>query len=96
LVQIVHLTSLPAHHAAGIARCPQAALPDPWLVQGIDMLVESLPTTMRESYGGIAFADDGGVQIGSDFRALEPAWMAGVAAMARAGNRCRADRRWPS
>lgn len=55
-----------------------------WLRWSIDDLVEALPAT-----GGheaiITFTSDGGVALGSDFQHAETAWMAGLAAMARAG-----------
>lgn len=70
-----------------IARCLQDVLADPWLAYGIDSFIEALPARMQTSDDGIVLADDGGVQIGSDFRALEAAWMGGMAAMARAGAR---------
>ncbi len=76
---------------SGIARCLQAVLPDPWLVFGIDSLVDALPPNLQGADGGIEFAEDGGVRIGADFRALEAAWMEGVAATARAGARIVVD-----
>ncbi|MET8563096.1 chloramphenicol phosphotransferase CPT [Streptomyces flaveolus] len=76
---------------SGIARCLQAVLPDPWLVFGIDSLVDALPPDLQGADGGIEFAEDGKVRIGADFRALETAWMEGVAATARAGARIVVD-----
>ncbi|MEU9145519.1 chloramphenicol phosphotransferase CPT [Streptomyces sp. NPDC048349] len=72
---------------SGIVRCLQAVLPDPWLAFGCDSFVDAMPARMQESDGGIVFAADGGVSVGEDFRALEAAWMHGIAAMARAGAR---------
>jgi chloramphenicol 3-O phosphotransferase len=72
---------------SGIVRCLQAVLPDPWLAFGCDSFVEALPAKMQASNEGIAFAVDGGVSVGPDFRALEAAWIDGVVAMARAGAR---------
>ncbi|QKW10805.1 chloramphenicol phosphotransferase CPT [Streptomyces sp. NA04227] len=69
----------------GIARCLQAVLPEPWLSCGIDGFVDSLPAALRASDTGIAFSDDGQVAVGDTFRALEGAWMRGVAATVRAG-----------
>jgi chloramphenicol 3-O phosphotransferase len=69
---------------SGIVRCLQAVLPDPWLALGVDDLVDAMPAVME---GGIEFAPDGGVSVGPAWRALEAAWMAGVAAMAHAGAR---------
>ncbi|HZC40520.1 MAG TPA: hypothetical protein VE343_07585 [Streptosporangiaceae bacterium] len=42
---------------------------------------------MQGSEAGIEFAANGGIGVGPGFRALEGPWMAGVAAMARAGAR---------
>jgi chloramphenicol 3-O phosphotransferase len=72
---------------SGIARCLQAILPDPWLAVGTDMLVDAMPASMQATDAGIEFATDGGVSVGPRFRALEAAWIEGVAAMARAGAR---------
>ena len=76
---------------SGIARCLQAVLPDPWLVIGTDTLVESMPASMQTSAAGIEFAPDGEVIVGPEFRALEAAWIAGIAAMARGGARIIVD-----
>ncbi|OCC07657.1 Chloramphenicol 3-O phosphotransferase [Streptomyces sp. PTY087I2] len=70
---------------SGIARCLQAELPTPWLTAAIDTFVDSLPASLRTTDAGIAFAADGGVTIGEEFRRLEAAWREGVAATARAG-----------
>jgi chloramphenicol 3-O phosphotransferase len=70
---------------SGIARCLQAVLPDPWLVLGVDTLIQAMPAASRLS--GIEFAADGTVIVRPEFRALEAAWIEGVAAMARAGAR---------
>ena len=70
---------------SGIARCLQAVLPDPWLVFGVDTLIQAMPAASRLS--GIEFAPDGAVIVKPEFRALEAAWIEGVAAMAGAGAR---------
>lgn len=72
---------------SGIARCLQAVLPDPWLVLGVDQLIQAMPPQPP----GLAFGTDGQVAVGPEFRALEAAWIAGVAAMARAGARIVVD-----
>jgi len=72
---------------SGIARCLQAVLPDPWLAFGCDSFIDALPAKIQASDEGIVFAANGEVSVGADFRALEAAWMDGVAAMARAGAR---------
>lgn len=76
---------------SGIARCLQAVLPDPWLTVGTDTFVGALPAAMQGTDAGIEFAADGVVSVGPEFRALEAAWIAGVAAMARAGARIIVD-----
>jgi chloramphenicol 3-O phosphotransferase len=76
---------------SGIARCLQELLCDPWLALGTDMLVDAMPAAMRASDNGIEFADDGQVSVGPEFRAVEAAWIEGVAAMARAGARVIVD-----
>jgi chloramphenicol 3-O phosphotransferase len=72
---------------SGIVRCLQAILADPWLAFGCDSFIDALPAKMQTSDAGIVFATDGGVSVGADYRALEEAWMHGIAAMARAGAR---------
>ncbi|HEX5496891.1 MAG TPA: chloramphenicol phosphotransferase CPT [Mycobacteriales bacterium] len=72
---------------SGIVRCLQAVLPDPWLAFGVDTLIEAMPASLRTSAEGIGFAPDGAVILGTQFRALEAAWIHGIAAMARAGAR---------
>jgi chloramphenicol 3-O phosphotransferase len=76
---------------SGIARCLQAILPDPWLVIGVDTLIRAMPVSSRRSVVGIEFASDGAVIVGAQFRALEAAWIEGVAAMAHAGARVIVD-----
>lgn len=89
--QVILLNGGSSSGKTGITRCLQAILPDPWLVLGTDMLVEAMPAKMQESDAGIEFAADGGITVGPQFRALEAAWIAGIAAMARAGARIIVD-----
>jgi chloramphenicol 3-O phosphotransferase len=76
---------------SGIVRCLQAELRAPWLAVAVDSLIEAMPASMQTSDAGIEFAADGGVNVGSEFRELEAAWMEGVTAMARAGARVIVD-----
>ncbi|PKW05110.1 chloramphenicol 3-O phosphotransferase [Streptomyces sp. 1222.5] len=76
---------------SAVVRCLQAVLPGPWLALGTDTLIEAMPASLRASQGGIEFAADGSVSVGATFRALEAAWIEGVAAMARAGARVLVD-----
>jgi chloramphenicol 3-O phosphotransferase len=86
-VQVIVLNGGSSAGKSGIARCLQSMLPDPWLSLGIDKLIEAMPTLSPTAATGIEFAPDGEVIVEPEFRALEAAWMAGVAAMARAGAR---------
>jgi chloramphenicol 3-O phosphotransferase len=89
--QVIVLNGGSSSGKSGIARCLQAVLPDPWLVFGVDMLIQALPASSPTSATGIEFAPDGEIVVGPEFRALEAAWMVGVAATARAGARIIVD-----
>jgi chloramphenicol 3-O phosphotransferase len=89
--QVIVLNGGSSAGKSGIARCLQAVLPDPWLTFGTDTFVAALPAAMRSSDAGIEFAADGEVVVGAGFRALEAAWIGGIAAMARAGARVIVD-----
>jgi chloramphenicol 3-O phosphotransferase len=87
MTQVIVLNGGSSSGKTGIARCLQAILPRPWLRLGVDDLVEALPPSLLESGAGIEFGQQGEVTVGAGFREIESAWMAGVAAMARAGVR---------
>ncbi|MFJ2579131.1 chloramphenicol phosphotransferase CPT [Kitasatospora aureofaciens] len=78
---------------SSIARCLQELLPEPWLHLGADTLVGALPPSLTGGGEGIGGLDDGDgtVSVGPAFAALDAAWSAGVAAMARAGARIVVD-----
>ncbi|HEX6351721.1 chloramphenicol phosphotransferase CPT [Actinophytocola sp.] len=85
MAQVIVLNGGSSSGKSGIARCLQAVLPRPWLTMAIDSLIEAMPPAMEGSDAGIEVAAGGEVSIGAEFRALEAAWMEGVAAMVRAG-----------
>ncbi|MFC4117465.1 chloramphenicol phosphotransferase CPT [Nonomuraea zeae] len=89
--QVIVLNGGSSSGKSGISRCLQAVLPDPWLALSVDTMVEAMPASMRASDAGINFASDGRVIVGPEFRALDVAWTAGIAAMARAGARVIVD-----
>ncbi len=89
--QVIVLNGGSSSGKSGIARCLQDLLPQPWLTLGTDTLVQAMPAAMQASDGGIEFADDGRVSVGAGFRAVEAAWIEGVAAMVRAGARVIVD-----
>jgi chloramphenicol 3-O phosphotransferase len=87
MTQVIVLNGGSSSGKTGIARCLQAILPQPWLRLSVNDLVDALPPSMLDSGSGIAFGQQGEVAVGDGFREIEAAWMAGVAAMARAGAR---------
>jgi chloramphenicol 3-O phosphotransferase len=89
--QVIVLNGGSSSGKTAIARCLQAILPGPWLTLGTDMLIEAMPAAMQESEDGIELGADGGVSVGPEFRVVEKAWIAGIAAMARAGARIIVD-----
>ena len=90
-IQVVVVNGGSSAGKSGIVRCLQAVLPEPWLAVGVDLLIEAMPASMQQSESGIVFGADGGIDVGERFRTLEAAWLAGVAAMARAGARVIVD-----
>jgi chloramphenicol 3-O phosphotransferase len=91
MTQVIVLNGASSSGKSGIARCLQAVLPDAWLTLGVDTFIQTMPAALRISDRGIAIDADGEVTIGPEFRTLENAWIAGVAAMARAGARVVVD-----
>lgn len=85
--QVIVLNGGSSSGKTSIARCLQAILPRPWLRLSVDDLIEALPPSLTEAGAGpgMAVGPAGEVSIGAGFREMEAAWMAGVAAMARAG-----------
>lgn len=83
--QVIVLNGGSSSGKSGLARSLQTALPDAWLSLSIDTLVDAMPARLTTGGDGIGFADDGGVDVGQEFMALQDAWIAGLVAMARAG-----------
>ena len=83
--QVIVLNGGSSSGKSAIARDLQTALPDAWLSLSIDTLVDAMPARLASGGDGIGFADDGGVDVGQEFMALQDAWIAGLVAMARAG-----------
>lgn len=95
--QVIVLNGGSSSGKTSIARCLQAILPRPWLRLSVDDLIEAMPPSLTgadadagpdsgpDSGAGMAVGPAGEVSIGAGFREMEAAWMAGVAAMVRAG-----------
>ena len=85
-IQVIVLNGGSSSGKSTIARRLQSVRPEPWLTFGTDSLIEAMPPSL-EGVGGVELRPDGQVVVGAEFRALEAAWMAGIAAMARADAR---------
>ncbi|WP_202817659.1 chloramphenicol phosphotransferase CPT [Kribbella sp. ALI-6-A] len=85
--QLIVLNGGSSSGKSRLARELQKVLPGPWLSLSIDDLVDAMPPSLVDDGSGISFGDQGEVSVGDGFGALEKAWMAGIAAMARAGAR---------
>jgi chloramphenicol 3-O phosphotransferase len=82
-VEVIVLNGGSSSGKSTIARGLQSILAEPWLTFGVDTLIDALPPSLQAG-GGIEFGPDGQITVGPAFRRLEAAWIAGVAAMARA------------
>jgi chloramphenicol 3-O phosphotransferase len=85
--QVIVLNGSSSSGKTTIARCLKAILPTPWISLSIDDLLDALPPSLMDSDAGITFGEHGEVTIGEGFREITSAWLAGIAAMARAGTR---------
>jgi chloramphenicol 3-O phosphotransferase len=85
--QVIVLNGSSSSGKTTIARSLKAILPTPWMSLSIDDLLKALPPSLMDTDAGVAFSDDGEVNIGEGFREIASAWMAGIAAIARAGAR---------
>jgi chloramphenicol 3-O phosphotransferase len=94
--QVIVLNGSSSSGKTTIARCLRAILPTPWISLSIDDLLRALPPSLMDSDAGIAFGEHGEITIGEGFREITigegfreitSGWLAGLAAMARAGTR---------
>ena len=85
MVDVIILNGGSSSGKTRIAKCLQDSLPVPRLRFGIDDLIDAMPAAMIDTDRGIRFGSDGSVSPGLEFRALESAWMRGIAAMVRGG-----------
>ena len=80
--QVIVLNGGSSSGKSAVARALQEMLlPTPWLCLGVDVLLEAMPAAAA----GIDFGEHGEVVADDRFRAIEAAWMTGIAAMAHAG-----------
>lgn len=84
-IRVIVLNGGSSSGKSSLLRALQWELPQPWLAAAVDTFVDSLPPSLLDTEAGIDFGADGEVSVGADFRRLEAAWSAGVAATVRAG-----------
>jgi chloramphenicol 3-O phosphotransferase len=84
--QVIVLNGGSSSGKSTIARELQEMLPGAWLTFGVDSFIEALPPSLAGG-GALEIQPDGEIVVGEEFRTLEAAWIAGVAAMVRAGAR---------
>lgn len=78
-VNVVVLNGGSSSGKTSIGRRLQVLLPRPWLLVGVDDLIDVAPPWV------VSYGPQGEVVLGEQWNALEAAWSSGVAAMARAG-----------
>lgn len=84
-IAIIILNGASSSGKSSIARALQRQLPEPWLVTGVDHLIDMLPDALTADPDGLTFADDGQITVGAEYQRLDMAWKQGVIAMARHG-----------
>lgn len=84
-VRVLVLNGGSSSGKSALAKALQDILDGYWLRLGVDTLIDAAPERLTQVGGGLVLADDGSVEVGPDFRALDRQWSVGVAAMARAG-----------
>ena len=87
LPHVVVLNGISSSGTSSLARAVQQLLPEPYLVLGVDDLIDALPPAMLAQEDGLVLGEGGQVDAGEAFTAVEDAWYAGLGAMARAGAR---------
>lgn len=87
MVDVIILNGGSSSGKTTTAKCLQNCLSTSWLRFSIDDLVDAMPDAMLNAASGITIEDDGAVMPGDEFRALESAWMYGIAEMVRRGAR---------
>ncbi len=85
MTQVIVLNGGSSSGKSSIARALQETLSGTWLTFGVDVLVESLPGRGEHPRSGIVLEPDGGITLKPAYRAVEEAWYAGLAVMARNG-----------
>jgi chloramphenicol 3-O phosphotransferase len=83
---IVILNGASSAGKTSIVRELQRTLPQTWLADGIDVLLELLPPALRDNEAGLKFTSDRSFTVGPELRRVERAWMRSIATLARGVN----------
>ena len=87
MAQVIVLNGGSSSGKSSLARALQELLPVTWLTFGVDVLIDGLPGHGEDPRSGIVFEPDGTIAFTPEYRAVEDAWYAGLATMARHGAR---------
>jgi chloramphenicol 3-O phosphotransferase len=82
---VVMLNGASSAGKSSLARALQELIPEPWLTFGIDTLITAMPFKLTGAPEGLVFHDDGRIDVGPTFAALEADWRRAIGAMARGG-----------
>ncbi len=82
---VVVLNGASSAGKTSIVRELQRILPQTWLADGIDVLLELLPPSLRDNEAGLKFTSDQTFIVGPELRRVEQAWMRSIATIAREG-----------
>ena len=85
LPNVIVLNGISSAGTSTLARAVQDRLARPYLVLGVDTLVDAMPPASSATEEGLIFHADGRVETGAGFTSLENAWYAGLAAIAARG-----------
>ncbi len=85
LPDVIVLNGISSSGKSTIARELQVLLNRPYLVFGVDTLIDAMPPALEEHEAGLLFHSDGRVDAGTAFTVVEDAWYLGLGAIATAG-----------
>jgi chloramphenicol 3-O phosphotransferase len=83
--QIIVLNGGSSAGKTTIARCLQGMLTPPWLLFGVDDLVEAIPQQGIDDGSLLSLGPDGQVDVGPGWRDVERSWFKGIRAVADNG-----------
>lgn len=85
LVRVLMLNGGSSSGKSTLAKALQEILDGYWLRLSVDTLIAAAPERLTQVGGALVLGEDGSVEVGPEFAALDRQWSTGVAAMIRAG-----------